>query len=204
MINIYKEAFILDKIYLGFAGKENLRLGESLILIKKTFDILRPLIFSINEEKLYGYLSNAYLMYSLDKIEKLNSILYLSLDRKFYILETSNYTSKRANLLASKNNVDGEYCINFKLFSFLSERFWPAITDAFINSLVRYDNYFYFEMQISKSQITKLVECENEEEALKEFREQFNAWLSFHILGSIEEIKKIDEDNLQFKLKIRY
>ena len=75
MINIYKEAFILDKIYLGFAEKENLRLGESLILIKKTFDILRPLVFSLNEEKLYGYLSNAYLMYSLDKIEKLNSIL---------------------------------------------------------------------------------------------------------------------------------
>ena len=48
MINIYKEAFILDKIYLGFAGKENLRLGESLILIKKTFDILRPLVFSLN------------------------------------------------------------------------------------------------------------------------------------------------------------
>ena len=135
----------MDKIYLGFAGKENLRLGESLILIKKTFDILRPLVFSLNEEKLYGYLSNAYLMYSLDKIEKLNSILYLSLDRKFYILETSNYTSKRANLLAMKNNVDGEYCINFKLFSFLSERLWPAIINAFINSLSRNDNYFYFQ-----------------------------------------------------------
>lgn len=204
MINIYKEAFILDKIYLGFAGKENLRLGESLILIKKTFDILRPLVFSLNEEKLYGYLSNAYLMYSLDKIEKLNSILYLSLDRKFYILETSNYTSKRANLLAMKNSVDGEYCINLKLFSFLSERLWPAIIKAFINSLSRNDNYFYFQMHISISQIIELVECENEEDALKDFEKQLSAWLSFHKLGNIEKIEKLGENNYKFILKIIY
>ena len=58
MINIYKEAFILNKIYLGFAGKEKLRLGESLVLMKKMCDILRNLNISIDEEKLYEYLSN--------------------------------------------------------------------------------------------------------------------------------------------------
>ena len=103
-----------------------------------------------------------------------------------------------------KNSVDGEYCINFKLFSFLSERLWPAIIKAFINSLSRNDNYFYFQMYISISQIIELVECENEEDALKDFEKQLSAWLSFHKLGNIEKIEKLGENNYKFILKIIY
>ena len=39
----------MNKIYLGFAGKENLRLGESLVLMKKMCDILRSLNISMDE-----------------------------------------------------------------------------------------------------------------------------------------------------------
>lgn len=195
----------MNKIYLGFAGKEKLRLGESLVLMKKMCDILRNLNISIDEEKLYEYLSNAYFMYNMDSIGKLYSILQVLLNIKVCIFDTSSYNNvKSSNLIEEEKYEDGDYCINLKLFSFLSERLWPAIINAFINSLSRNDNYFYFQMHISISQIIELVECENEEDALKDFEKQLSAWLSFHKLGNIEKIEKLEENNYKFILKIIY
>ena len=195
----------MNKIYLGFAGKEKLRLGESLVLMKKMCDILRNLNISIDEEKLYKYLSNAYFMYNMDSIGKLYSILQVLLNINVCVFDTSSYNNaKSSNLIEEEKYEDGEYCINLKLFSFLSERLWPAIINAFINSLSRNDNYFYFQMHISISQIIELVECENEEDALKDFEKQLSAWLSFHKLGNIEKIEKLEENNYKFILKIIY
>lgn len=59
-------------------------------------------------------------------------------------------------------------------------------------------------MQISLSQTKKFVDCENEEDALKYFEEQFYDWIDFHMLGDIEEFEKIEENNYRFNLKIIY
>lgn len=195
----------MDKIYLGFAGKENLRLGESLGLMKKMCDILRKLNISIDEEKLYEYLSNAYFMYNIDSIGKLYSILQFLLNINVFVFDTSSYNNiKSSNLIEEEKYEDDEYCINLKLFSFLSEKLWPAITKAYIDSLSRIDKYFYFQMHISISQIIELVECENEEDALKDFEKQLSDWLSFHKLGNIEGIEKLEDNNYKFILKIIY
>lgn len=195
----------MNKIYLGFAGKENLRLGESLVLMKKMCDILRSLNISMDEEKLYKYLSNAYFMYNIDSIGKLYSILQFLLNINVCVFDTSSYNNvKSSNLIEEEKYEDGEYCINLKLFSFLSERLWPAIINAYIDSLSRINKCFYFRMHISISQITELVECENEEDALKDFEKQLSAWLSFHKLGNIEKIEKLEENNYKFILKIIY
>lgn len=195
----------MNKIYLGFAGKEKLRLGESLVLMKKMCDILRNLNISIDEEKLYKYLSNAYFMYNIDSIGKLYSILQVLLNVNVYVFDTSSYNNvKSSNLIEEEKYEDGDYCINLKLFSFLSERLWPAIINAYIDSLSRINKYFYFRMRISISQIIEFVECENEEDALKDFEKQLSAWLSFHKLGNIEKIEKLEENNYKFILKIIY
>lgn len=195
----------MNKIYLGFAGREKLRLGESLVLMKKMCDILRNLNISIDEEKLYEYLSNAYFMYNIDSIGKLYSILQVLLNIKVCIFDTSSYNNvKSSNLIEEEKYEDGDYCINLKLFSFLSERLWPAIINAYIDSLSRINKYFYFRMRISISQIIEFVECENEEDALKDFEKQLSAWLSFHKLGNIEKIEKLEENNYKFILKIIY
>lgn len=194
----------MNKIYLGFAGKENLRLGESLALMKKIYDILRNLNISMDEEKLYKYLSNAYFMYNIDSIGKLYSILQVLLNINVCVFDTSSYNNVKSSNLIEEKYEDGEYCINLKLFSFLSERLWPAIINAYIDSLSRINKYFYFQMHISISQIIELVECENEEDALKDFEKQLSAWLSFHKLGNIEKIEKLEENNYKFILKIIY
>ena len=195
----------MNKIYLGFAGKEKLRLGESLVLMKKMCDILRNLNISIDEEKLYKYLSNAYFMYNMDSIGKLYSILQVLLNINVCVFDTSSYNNvKSSNLIEEEKYEDGDYCINLKLFSFLSERLWPAIINAYIDSLSRINKYFYFRMCISISQIIEFVECENEEDALKYFEKQLSAWLSFHKLGNIEKIEKLEENNYKFILKIIY
>ncbi len=59
-------------------------------------------------------------------------------------------------------------------------------------------------MQISLSQTKKFVDCENEEDALKYFEEQFYDWIDFHMLGDIEGFEKIEENNYRFNLKIIY
>ena len=59
-------------------------------------------------------------------------------------------------------------------------------------------------MRISISQIIEFVECESEEDALKDFEKQLSAWLSFHKLGNIEKIEKLGENNYKFILKIIY
>ena len=69
---------------------------------------------------------------------------------------------------------------------------------------IKINKYFYFQMHISISQIIELVECENEEDALKDFEKQLSAWLSFHKLGNIEKIEKLEESNYKFILKIIY
>lgn len=46
-------------------------------------------------------------------------------------------------------------------------------------------------MQISLSQTKKFVDCENEEDALKYFEEQFYDWIDFHMLGDIEGFEKL-------------
>lgn len=194
----------MDKIYLGFAGKENLRLGESLVLMKKMCDILRNLNISIDEEKLYEYLSNAYFMYNMDSIGKLYSILQVLLNINVCVFETSSYNNVKSSNLIEEKYEDDEYCINLKLFSFLSEKLWPAIINAYIDSLSRINKYFYFQMHISISQIIELVECENEEDALKDFEKQLSDWLSFHKLGNIEGIEKLEDNNYKFILKIIY
>lgn len=193
----------MNKIYLGFAGKEKLRLGESLVLMKKMCDILRNLNISIDEEKLYKYLSNAYFMYNIDSIGKLYSILQVLPNINVCVFDTSSYNNVKSSNLIEEYE-DGDYCINLKLFSFFSERLWPAIINAYIDSLSRINKYFYFRMRISISQIIELVECENEEDALKDFEKQLSAWLSFYKLGNIEKIEKLEENNYKFILKIIY
>ena len=59
-------------------------------------------------------------------------------------------------------------------------------------------------MQISLAQTKKFVDCENEEDALKYFEEQFYDWIDFHMLGDIQGIQKIEENNYRFNLKIIY
>ena len=184
----------MNKIYLGFAGKEKLRLGESLVLMKKMCDILRNLNISIDED----------FMYNMDSIGKLYSILQVLLNINVCVFDTSSYNNVKSSNLIEEKYEDGDYCINLKLFSFLSERLWPAIINAYIDSLSRINKYFYFQMHISISQIIELVECENEEDALKDFEKQLSAWLSFHKLGNIEKIEKLEENNYKFILKIIY
>lgn len=193
---------MLEKIYLGFLGKEKFRLGEILMIIKQTYE--SNLFISISDEKLYEYLSKVFLMYNLEKVSDLFSILSISFEKNFYSFDEPFYIKERKKFLKYFNDKDMRYCINIKLFFFLSERLWPAITKAFINNLSKKINYFYFKMQISLSQIKKFVDCENEEEALEYFEEQFYDWIDFHMLGDLEGFEKIEENNYQFNLKIIY
>ena len=61
-------------------------------------------------------------MYNMDSIGKLYSILQVLLNINVCIFDTSSYNNvKSSNLIEEEKYEDGDYCINLKLFSFLSE-----------------------------------------------------------------------------------
>ena len=58
-------------------------------------------------------------------------------------------------------------------------------------------------MQISLAQTKKFVDCENEEDALKYFEEQFYDWIDFHMLGDIEGFEKAAPQDKSLYIKER-
>lgn len=188
-----------EKIYLGFAGKNNMRMGQSLVILNKFFDIIKQYRDFIPTEKLEEFISNPYIMYNIKNIDVLNNIFNYCTSSMLFAQTTNNVKDK---LDMQKEE---EYIISFTTFNFLSEKVWPKVTQNFIKNMNKKDNSnnLILRLNIPLSIIRKLYVNEKDIDYIKLFTCEFSKWVQFHFLGNISKISD-ENENLTIYLDVRY
>ena len=187
-----------EKIYLGFSGKENIRMGESLVLIGKFVYVIKQYMNFVPTEKLEEYISNPYIMYNIKDIKMLTNLFnYTTGTMLFGELANDN----RKNILSFEK--ENDYIISLATFKFLSEKVWPEIAKGFIQNIAKTQNYFTLRLNIPLSIIRKLYNNAKETDYIKFFTYEFSKWIDFHFIGRISKI--LDEnENLTIYLDVKY
>lgn len=186
-----------EKIYLGFAGKENLRLGESLDLIDEFVYVLKEYLDPLPIEKLQEYMSNPYMMYSIKDINTLiNLFNYTTGTILLGIGQTTDYRKSKI-----EGQKEEEYIISFSTFKFFSEKIWNEILESFIKNIKQNKDSFILRLRFPFKVIEKLYN--NECDYTKTFVDEFSKWIKFHFIGEISEIFN-ENQTLTISLNIKY
>lgn len=187
-----------EKIYLGFAGKENLRLGESLIFVKRSYDIISNQNECINTDFLYKYMSNVYTMYNIQNINQLMSIVTLSTKVMICGFSTSEYNEVRKML--NKEDYDRNL-VYLSTFKFFNEKVWPRIIESYMKELPYKNNSFILVITMPFSLIQNLVSKETLDMSIASFISDMGKWLDFQLIGKFERIE-YQGDKLVLKIKV--
>lgn len=187
-----------EKIYLGFAGKENLRLGESLIFVKRIYDIISNQNECINTDILYKYMSNVYTMYNIQNINQLMAIVTLSTNVMICGFSTSEYNEVRKML--NKEDYDGNL-VYLSTFKFFNEKVWPKIIESYMKELPFKNNSFILGITMPFSLIQNLVSKETLDMSIASFISDIGKWLNFQLIGKFERIE-YQGDKLVLKIKV--
>lgn len=187
-----------EKIYLGFAGKYNMRMVQSLTILNKFFEVIKQYRSSIPTEKLEEYISNPYIMYNIKDIDVLSNIFNYCTSSMLF---TQTMNSVKDKLDMQKEE---EYIISFTTFNFLSEKVWPKVTQNFIKNINQKDNTnFILRLNIPLKIVRNLYKEEKESEYRKLFICDFSKWIQFHFLGNISKISD-ENENLTIYLDVKY
>lgn len=187
-----------EKIYLGFAGKENIRLGESLFLVKRGYNIIRKQSDYINIDILYKYMSNAYTMYGIQNINQLMAIVTLSTNVMVCGFCGSECNEIRKELNKEDYNSNIIYLTTFKFFN---ERVWPKIIECYIKELSSKKDSFILGVNVNFSLIQNLVGRETLDMSIANFISDMSKWLDFQLIGKFERIE-YQKDKLVIKIEV--
>lgn len=187
-----------EKIFLGFYGKENIRLGESLRALyywKKAVNQI------IGNKDINNIMSNAYAIYNIKNFRQLYNYISIKSKIKLFIYDIENNEDARNKIINFLN--DDIYIIDIKTFKFLNERIWPRIVSACNENIDKNkDNNFLLRINIPMSYVIKLYPSAYNS-FFKEFIEDVQKWLTFHFLGKIKEAKD-ENESLLLILEIKY
>lgn len=187
-----------EKIYLGFAGKENLRLGESLIFVKRSYDVISNQNKCINTDILYKYMSNVYTMYNIQNINQLMAIVTLSTNVMICGFSTSEYNEVRKML--NKEDYDGNL-VYLSTFKFFNEKVWPRIIESYMKELPYKNNSFILGIAMPFSLIQNLIRKETLDMSIASFISDMGKWLDFQLIGKFERIE-YQKDKLFLKIEV--
>lgn len=185
-----------EKIYLGFAGKYNLRIGESLSIITKFSNVVRQYMSEIKFDELQKYMSNAYLMYNIKDIKTLTNIFNYSTSTMIVGGGVILDDGKRNTDFDREK--DSNYLISFETFNFINNTIWPKIANIFIMNVTKNFTHFKIRLNFPLSMINNLYK--NELDAPKRFIKDLSIWLDFHLIG---KILKIEDENENLTLLIQ-
>lgn len=191
-----------EMIYLGFNGKYNLRLGETLRFVNKYIFAIEKTGNKVKYELLEDKLSNAYTMYKLENTTILAQIINVCSVSNCYCMGACIDEEKRKKVLDSF--LDDKYTISFEMLSFLSEGLWPYIVKSYLRELKKEKGTFISRLTIPVNKVQKYANTIDKNKAIKRFCDELNKWLDFHMIGKITGIKtaKSENENLEIYLTI--
>lgn len=187
-----------EKIYLGFAGKENLRLGESLAMIDKFVFVIKQYMEPVPIEKLEKYISNPYIMYNIKDINMLINVFNYSTGT--ILVGGVTNTNRKSKLDIQKET---DYIISLVSFKFFSEKVWPRVVENFIKNIQHNKNCFILRLNFPLDIIKKIYRYEKDMDYIKLFTYEFSKWLGFHFIGNISKISD-ENENIIIYLDVRY
>lgn len=187
-----------EKIYLGFNGKENIRLGESLAVICQWKRAVNQIIGNID---INNIISNVYVIYNIKTCQQL--LNYISVKSNVCLLACDVKTDVEGRNILINSLDDDMYIISIKAFKFLNEKVWPKIVGAYSENINKNaSNNFLLKFNIPLSYITKMYPLDYNSFS-RMFIEDVKKWLTFHFLGNIKEAKD-ENENLLLTLNITY
>ena len=190
-----------EMIHLGFTGKYNLRLGETLLFVCRYVNAIEKTGNKIDYELLQNKLSNAYIMYSLENSTVLAGIVNMCAISNCFCIGGYSDIELRNKVIDSID--DESYVISFEMFSFLSDRLWPHIVKSFFRGLKIGKDKFVIRLTIP---VNKVQKCTNESDitkSIKKFCDELGKWLEFHMIGKILFIGD-ENENFEICVNISY
>lgn len=189
-----------EKIYLGFAGKYNIRLGESLKITNDCIGLMKNISGKIDFNKLEAKFSNIYIMYNINEFSKLSMLVSQCLNMQVICEPTVNY-DYRKNLLDTQK--DEDYIISFNIFNFLNEKVWPRIVSSFIDAIQKNKNSFILKLKIPFEKIDTLYQNYEIKEKNNLFINEINRWLTFQAIGYAVMVSE-EEHILEIDIRVSY
>lgn len=190
-----------EMLHLGFNGKYNLRLGETLLLACSYVDAIEKSGNIINYGMLQNKLSNAYTMYCLENSTVLAGIVNMCTISNCFCI--GGYTDVEFRKKVIDNMKYEQYVVSFEMFSFLSEGLWPHIVESFFRGLKIGKDKIVIRLIIPVNKVKKYTNEFDITKSIKKFCDEFAKWLEFHMIGKIVFIGD-ENDNLEIGFCISY
>lgn len=190
-----------EMIQLGFNGKYNLRLGETLRLVCNYIYAIEKTGNKLNYELLQKKLSNVYTVYRIENSTVLAGIVNMCAISNCFCV--GGYCDIEFRNKVIDNMDDDAYIISFELFSFLSEGLWPHIVKSFFKGLEIGKTQFVIRLTIPVNKVKKYTNESDISKSMIKFCDELAKWLDFHMLGKIS-LAKDENENFEVIINLNY
>ena len=181
-------------LYLGYAGENNMRLGESLYTVKWALNftkkIQQGLPIKLFEPDAYIQAMSACVnnLYTIkDANELFNLLKNCNSDVNVGYINPKNIKLNRDSIIPLLGNSKVEdYLVSFQMLKILNEKVWPQIVRCVLTHFQRESHTYVLYMPLHEVNINDSFKKSTI------FTEETKRWLKFHFLGSVEkmELKK--------------